>query len=180
MSGKKVTMSGKKLLALLAALLLIMAACGDDDDEASSTGSSSTTTSVSEEADAAQLTFDGTACTYAGPAEVTAGVVVVELTNTSDAGAAIGVFMIDEGYTVDDLAAYLDDPANLAGGAGPEWVISEEAGFPRAGRGETIAWEGSLDAGEYVLTCVNNELFVSTPWAEGVQTVGAGLTVVEG
>ena len=173
-------MSGKKLLALLAALLLIMAACGDDDDEASSTGSSSTTTSVSEEADTAQLTFDGTACTYAGPAEVTAGVVGVELTNTSDAGAAIGVFTMDEGYTADDLAEYLDDPANLAGGAGPEWVISEEAGFPRAGTGETIAWEGSLDAGEYALTCVNNQLFVSTPWAEGVQTVGAGLTVVEG
>ena len=76
-----------------------------------------------------------------------------------------------------NLAEYLDDPANLAGGAGPEWVISEEAGFPRADSGETIAWDGSLDAGEYVLTCVNNQLFVATPWAEGVQTVGSGLTV---
>jgi hypothetical protein len=167
-------MSAKKLLAVLAALLLIMAACGDDDE------ASSTNPSVSEEASTPQLTFDGTACTYAGPAEVTAGGVVVELTNTSDDGAAIGVFKIDEGYTADDLAEYLDDPANLAGGAEPEWVISEETGFPRAGTGETIAWDGSLDAGEYVLTCVNNRLFVSSPWVEGAVTVGSGLTVVEG
>ena len=157
------------------ALTLLVVACSDDDSD----DSASDTSSV-ENAATLELAFDGTTCSYAGPAEVTAGAVVVELTNTSDGGAAIGVLKIDEGYTAEDLAEYLDDPANLAGGAGPEWVISEEAGFPRADSGETIAWDGSLDAGEYVLACVNNRLFVSSPWVEGAVTVGSGLTVVEG
>lgn len=164
-------MSGKKLLTLMPALVLIMAACVFESSTSDTSGSGEVVT--------LQLAFDGSACVYTGPGEVTGGVVAVELTNTSDVGAAIGVWQIDEGYTVDDLAEYLDDPANFAGGADPEWVISEEAGFPRAGTGETVAWAGSLDAGYYVLTCLNNRLFVTTPWAEGVQTVGSGLTVVE-
>ena len=159
-------MSGKKLLALMAALMLIMAACGDDDDDASSTD-----TSVSEEVDTPQLTFDGTDCTYAGPAEVTDGVVVVELVNTSDDGANVAVVKLDEGYTVDDVDEWFDDPTTAAGGGAPWLSDAGGVGAP-ADPGETIAWERNLDAGEYVLMCTQSRVFV--PW------VGSGLTVVEG
>lgn len=157
------------------ALALLGGACSDDDSDDGASG-----TSTVEEVATPQLTFDGTDCTYAGPAEVNAGAVVVELVNMSDEGATIGMWEIDAGYTTDDLAEYLGDPANLAGGAGPEWVLSERTGFPRAGDGETIAWEGDLESGEYVLTCMRNALFTTTPWAEGVNEIGAGLTVIEG
>ena len=157
-------MSGKKLLAVMAAFMLIMAACGDDDD------ASSTDTSVSEEVvDTPQLTFDGTDCTYAGPAEVTDGVVVVELVNTSDDGANVSVVKLDEGYTADDVAEYIDDTSNAAA---PPWVSDMGRTVPRADPGETIAWEGDLDAGEYVLMCTQSRVFA--PW------FGSGLTVVEG
>jgi len=142
-----------------------MAACGDDDD------ASSTDTSVSEQGDTPQLTFDGTDCTYAGPAEVTDGVVVVELVNTSDANANVLVTKLDEGYTVDDVAEYIVDPVAIA--VAPSWLSDMgSGGAVRAEPGETIAWEGNLDAGEYVLMCTQSS--VSLPW------VGSGLTVVEG
>ena len=155
-------MSGKKLLAVMAAFMLIMAACGDDDD------ASSTDTSVSEQGDTPQLTFDGTDCTYAGPAEVTDGVVVVELVNTSDDTANVTVWKIDEGYTVDEAVEALGtrDPRAAA----PSW-LSDMGGVPPADPGETIAWEGDLDAGEYALLCQQHAL---VPW------FGSGLTVVEG
>jgi hypothetical protein len=159
-------MSGKKLLAVMAALMLIMAACGDDDD------ASSTDTSVSEEVDTPQLTFDGTDCTYAGPAEVTEGVVVVEFVNTIDANAegvtlaGLAVLKIDEGYTVDDVVESFDDP----GQAFPVWLSDMGSAIP-ADAGETTAWEGNLDAGEYALLCQQHAL---VPW------FGSGLTVVEG
>ena len=156
-------MSGKKLLAVMAALMLIMAACGDDDD------ASSTATSVSEEADTPQLTFDGTDCTYAGHAEVADGVVVVELVNTSDANANVTVAKVDEGYTVDEAEAYFDDPSIAAF---PSW-LSDMGGLPPADPGETMAWEGNLDAGEYVLMCTQSSV-TGRPW------FGSGLTVVEG
>ena len=172
-------MSGKKLLAVMAALMLIMAACGDDDD------ASSTATTVSDEVDTPQLTWGGTDsdlvgqdaddavgdCTYAGPAEVTDGVVVVELVNTSDANANVLVTKLDEGYTVDDVAEYIVDPVAIA--VAPSWLSDMgSGGAVRAEPGETIAWEGNLDAGEYVLMCTQSS--VSLPW------VGSGLTVVEG
>ena len=158
-------MSGKKLLSMMAALLLIMAACGDDDDDASSTA-----TTVSDEVDTPQLTWDGTDCTYAGPAEVTDGVVVVELVNTSDDDANVGVLKIDEGYTNDDVVEWFDDPENAAL---PSWLSDMgTGGAVRAEPGETIAWEGALDAGEYALGC-------TTPIGSSAGG-GVGLTVVEG
>ena len=165
-------MSGKKPLAVMAALMLIMAACGDDDD------ASSTDTSVSEQGDTPQLTFDGTDCTYAGPAEVTEGVVVVEFVNTIDANAegvtlaGLAVLKIDEGYTADDVAEHWADPAVAAA---PSWANTDmgSGGVLRAEPGETIAWEAVLDAGEYALLC-------GAPRVRAQPWFGSGLTVVEG
>ena len=172
-------MSGKKLSALMAAFMLTMAACGDDDV-------SSTDTSVSDEADTPQLTWGGTDsdlvgkdaddlpgdCTYAGPAEVTDGVVVVEFVNTSDDNANVIVFKIDEGHTADDLAEHFADPAVAAF---PTWANTDmgTGGVLRAEPGETTAWEAVLDAGEYGLLCSQRNVR-SQPW------FGSGLTVVVG
>ena len=170
-------MSGKKLLAVMAALMLIMAACGDDDD------ASSTATTVSDEVDTPQLTWGGTDsdlvgkeaddlpgdCTYAGPAEVTEGVVVVEFVNTSDDNAGLVVFKIDEGYTADDVAEYWADPSVAAF---PPWANTDmgSGGVAGAEAGETIAWEAVLDAGEYALLCGQRRVRAQ-PW------FGSGLTV---
>lgn len=152
-------------------LTLLVVACSDDGSDESTSDTSSAGNVATP-----QLTFDGTACTYAGPAEVTEGAVVVEFVNASDDRANIGVEQADEGYTVDDVVAYLEDPANIAGGS-PSW-LSEMNRVPRAEPGETITWEGDLDAGEYVLHCQRS--VAGSPWAAGAVTVGSGLTVVAG
>ena len=151
--------------------LLVVACSGNGSDDNTSD------TSSAENVAAPQLTFDGTACTYAGPAEVTEGAVVVEFVNASDDRANIEVDRFDEeGYTVDDVAEYLDDPTNTAEG-GPAW-LSNMGGVPGADSGETIAWEGNLEAGDYLLAC--NVSVAGSPWSAGAVTVGSGLTVVAG
>ncbi len=165
---------------MMAALLLIMAACGGDDD------ASSAATTVSDEVDTPQLIWGGTDsdlvgkdaddlagdCTYAGPAEVTDGVVVVEFVNTSDDNANVVVMKIDEGHTADDLAEHFADPSVAAF---PPWANTDmgTGGVLRAEPGETIAWEAVLDAGEYGLLCSQRSVRAQ-PW------FGSGLTVVEG
>lgn len=117
------------------------------------------------------MTFPGD-CTYAGPAEVTVGVVVVEFVNTSDGNANVGVTKIDEGYTADDVAEHFADPAVAAF---PPWANTDmgTGGVLRAEPGETIAWEAVLDAGEYALLC-------GAPRVRAQPWFGSGLTVVEG
>lgn len=174
-NGPGLALTGRRLLAVMATLSVI-AACDDD--------ASSIDTVASDEVDTPQLAWGGTDsesvgkdadddagdCTYAGPAEVVDGVVIVEFVNTSEANASIYVVKIDEGYTADDVAEVFADPATAAF---PTWANTDmgTGGTVRAAPGETIAWEATLDAGEYALLCSQTRVRAQ-PW------FGSGLTVV--
>ena len=151
----------KSLLACVAPLLLVLGACGDDDDTTSGG-------TVAESADEVpQLTFDGSDCVYEGPEEVAAGVVTVNLVNDSDGTANVVVGLLDEGKTVQDGIDNMGtEPAT---GAAPPWITVMEGQNP-AKAGETMQWEASLAAGQYVTLCDTR----AGVW------FGAGLTVVDG
>jgi hypothetical protein len=120
-------------------------------------------------------TDEGSDCVYAGPEEVTAGAVAVELVNDSDGTANVGVLLLDEGKTVQDYVDALGpEPSSVGGtsfigGTGESWV-SDMGGQSPAGAGETMRWEAGLAAGQYVTNCTrsNNVWF------------GGGFTVVNG
>lgn len=151
----------KRALILVAPLLLLGACGGSDDASSSDTGASTVS-------DIPQLTFDGSTCVYEGPVEVTAGAVVVEFVNDSDGTANVGVLLLDEGETVQ----------NVVDEAGPGSFtvsdmsvgVSDMGGQNPAGAGETMRWESGLAAGEYVVTCTQR----------GNNWFGSGFTVVNG
>ncbi len=162
MSQKFLKMPTRFLVAV-APFVLVLAACGGSDD------TSSSGTAASTETDIPRLTFDGSTCVYEGPVEVTAGAVAVELVNDSDATANVGVFLFDEGTTVQDVI----DEAGL----GPFTVsdvsavgASDMGGQNPAGAGETMRWEAGLAAGEYWVSCSQR----------GNIWYGGGFTVVNG
>jgi hypothetical protein len=150
----------KRMLISVAPLLLLLGACGDSDDTSSTDTAAST-------GDVPQLTFTGSDCVYDGPDEVTAGVVTVELVNDSDGLANVNVGLLDEGKTVQDV---IDDfGPEPATGNPPTW-IADMGGQSPASAGETIRWESSLAAGQYVTWCARS----------GNAWFGAGFTVVDG
>ena len=103
-------------LRLAAAALLTgtIAACGSDD------------TGDDADADAIEITYDGTECTSNAPASVPAGAQTFVLINTSDQGTTeLLVRGIEDGHTYQELV----NLQNEAGGPGantprPEWVLS--------------------------------------------------------
>ena len=134
----------KTLLASVAPLLLTLGACGDDDDN----GSSDTAAGAVDEVP--QLTFDGEDCVYVGPDQVPAGQVTVELVNNSDRPANVFVARLDEGKTAQDVIDNMGtEPAT---GSPPPWM-SDMGGQRPADAGETMRWESTLGAGEYVANC---------------------------
>jgi hypothetical protein len=117
MSQKFLKMPTRFLVAL-APLLLVLGACGDSDD------TSSGDTAASTADDVPQLTFDGSDCVYAGPEEMTAGAVAVELVNESDGLANVGVVLLDEGKTVQDFVDALGPEPSR--GPAESWVFDIE------------------------------------------------------
>ncbi len=148
------------VLASLAPLLMLLGACGDDDTSSNDTAANS----VSE---IPQLTFDGSDCVYEGPEDATAGVVAVEFVNDSDGLANVQVILLDEGTTVQD---YVDQFSPDQGSSFVPPFASDMGGQRPAAAGETITWEASLAAGQYVALCTNRD----NPG------FGFGLTVVDG
>jgi hypothetical protein len=152
----------KGFLVAAAPLLLMLGACGSDD-------TSSSDTAASTAGDVRQLTFTGSDCVSEGPAEVTAGVVTVELVNDSDGGANMFVGLLEEGMTfqdfVDEAGSEPFTPSSVSG-----LTLFDMGGFPPAGAGETLHWEKSLAAGEYITNC--NQ--AGNIW------FGGGFTVVNG
>jgi hypothetical protein len=159
--SRKFRKTPNRSLVAVAPLLLMLGACGDSDE----TSSSDTATSTSE---VRQLTFTGSDCVYEGPAQLTAGVVTVELVNDSDGLANVFVGRLDEGKTVQDLMdAFGPEPRT-----GPlEPFVSDMGGQSPANAGETIRWESSLTAGVYITSCVRSN---TGGW------FGGGFTVVDG
>jgi hypothetical protein len=152
-----------RFLMALAPLLLVLGACGDSDD------TSSSDTAASTESDIPRLTFDGSACVYAGPEEVTAGVVAIELVNDSDRTSNILVALVDEGTTVQDVIAEAGtEPTGQLTRRG----LSDMGGQNPADAGETMRWEAGLAAGEYLVTCTTR----AGVWF----AFGTELTVVNG
>ena len=153
----------KRLLVALAALVLVLVlgACGDSDD----TSSSDTTASTA--GDGPQLTFDGSDCVYSGPEEVTAGVVTVDLVNSSDNIANLFVARI-EGVTFQDIMDAFDPEPRLRQSRLPGTF--DMGGVAPADPGETLQWEKDLGPGQYVLICFRNR--------GGGGWFGSGLTVV--
>lgn len=151
----------KRMLTSVTPLLLLLGACGGSDD------TTSTDTAASTAGDVPQLTFTGSDCSYDGPDEVTAGVVAVELVNDSDGIANVGVGLVDEGKTVQDV---IDDMTPEPSVGTPSQWISDMGGQSPAKAGETVRWEASLAPGLYVTLC-----------GQGVNAwFGGGFTVVDG
>ena len=156
-----------RILGAVAPLLLVLGACGDSDETSSSDTAVSTSDTAASTSDVRQLTFTGSDCLYEGPEEVTAGVVTVELVNESDGNANVFVGRLDEGETVQDLFDVFG-PEPRTGS--PEPWVSDMGGQSPASAGETIRWESSLAAGQYITSCTRS----------GNAWFGGGFTVVDG
>lgn len=145
----------------LVPLVLVLGACGGSDD------TSSSDTVAGAASDIPRLTFDGSACVYEGPQEVTAGVVAVELVNDSDGRANVVVVRLGEGKTVQDV---IDHFGTEPPQPGPAWIF-DMGGQRGATAGETMRWASGLAAGQYFVVC--------HPWPGRVLwALGTGLTVV--
>jgi hypothetical protein len=156
-----------RVLISVAPLLLMVGACGDSDGTSSSDTAASTSGTAASTSDVRRLTFTGSDCVYEGPEEVTAGVVTVELVNDSDGSANVFVGRLDEGKTVQDLIdAFGSEPRT----GSPEPWVSDMGGQSPASAGETIRWESSLAAGQYITSCTRS----------GNAWFGGGFTVVDG
>jgi hypothetical protein len=153
----------KGFLVAAAPLLLVLGACGDSDD------TSSSDTAASTAGDVRQLTFTGSDCVSEGPEEVTAGVVTVEFVNDSDGGANVFVGLLEEGTTVQDVVDEAgSEPFTASSVSG--LTFFDMGAQPPAQAGQTIRWEKSLAAGEYITNCTQ----AVDNW------FGGGFTVVNG
>jgi hypothetical protein len=137
------------LLLAAAAVLALAAACSDDDG-----GEDGQTT--------LDVTFDGVACTYDGPANVSAGQVTFVFDNQSQASARLDVGKLDEGKTMDDLLeadAQVGTEAEELGR--PPWISGGDVFESPAG--ETTTNELTLvSAGDYSLICLQDSAFTAS------------------
>jgi hypothetical protein len=97
------------------------------------------------------VTFDGTNCSYGGPSEVDAGVVGVNVDNTSEIGSGALLLRLADGATVDDFAAahqpepYLGAPLDIAEPSGA---------VARALPGQSGSSTFPVESGTYVVLCL--------------------------
>ena len=150
-------MSARQILsaAALASGLALLAGCsGNDEPEGDEVAASAAATQESDgaaEQPVLSVTFDGSNCSYSGPSDVGAGVVGVDVDNTSEIGSGALLLRLAEGATVDDFAAahqpepYLGEPLDIAEPSGA---------VGRALPGETGSSTFPVESGTYVVLCL--------------------------
>ncbi len=150
-------MSARQILsaAALASGLALLAGCsGNDQQEGDEVAASAAATQESDgaaEQPVLSVTFDGSSCSYGGPGDVGAGVVGVDIVNTSEIGSGALLLRLAEGATVDDfVAAHQPEPYY-----GEPLDIAEPSGtVGRALPGETGSSTFPVESGTYVVLCL--------------------------
>ncbi len=167
-------------LCLVVGLALVVTACGASDEggdavEAATSSTAPTTMeptttmpAATEDANAVplNLTWDGEACTFDGPTELTPGRIVLTFSNESESAAAVNFLELLEGKTIEDVIEYNGPEPTTK--HHPSW--SRELGsWSRVSAGLTHEWEAHLDPANYFMVCVQMDPL-------GVW-LGTGLTV---
>ena len=162
------TMLRKGFVALAVPIILSLAGCGDDDDA----GSSDAATDAG--SNPLVVTWDEAGCVYEGPAEVTAGLVAVDLVNNGEDSANLYVMKLDEGTVQDVMDAFVPEPRTTAfsGSVSDAVRWSDMGALAPVDPGETLQWEKDLAPGEYVLIC--NRSRPIGQWFGGAFIVGEG------
>lgn len=141
-------------VALLTVVLGVLAACGGDDgtEEPGATDAADTPSAAT--ATDPTLVFDGTTCTYDGPAQVVVGgLTPVVLENTSDIDIDAGVLWL---WSQNSLDAALE---RLPLGSESDILLgmpagSTQAAWLQAGPGESNKESVLLNPGLYLMDCV--------------------------
>ena len=89
---------------------------------------------------------------YAMPDEIQAGPQLWEFINNGDQWHMMFVIDLAEGAGVEDVMAFLGDPAMMPAGP-PPFEFAPHAGIPPIGVGERVWLEFSLEPGEYLVGC---------------------------
>ena len=97
-----------------------------------------------------QATFDGEQCTYEGPSELPAGEVEIVYHNESSDKAWFGFSRLDEGRTIQEVTADLDDPSGVGP---PTWAVSiwEQPAIARDA--SSVPATRTVEPGLHVLVC---------------------------
>jgi hypothetical protein len=141
-------MNGQKLFrsvlwGILAALLLV--GCGASGN------------------DQPVVTFDGSSCTYEGPSELTAGEHQFAVKNLSDGNLSLIIFLIEEGYTYQDVVNKVEEDEHKSPNTGQNWADWWSDKYSRfvtyeidqTTGDELYTWEMRKE-GDYALTVYNN------------------------
>ena len=144
-------MSARQILgaAALASGLALLAGCsGSDEPAGDDVAASSAATQESDrpaEQPVLSVTFDGTNCSCGGPSDVDAGVVGVNVDNTSEIGSGALLPRLADGATVDDFAAAHQ----------PEPYYAEPSGaVARALPGQSGSSTFPVESGTYIVLCL--------------------------
>ena len=89
---------------------------------------------------------------YTMPDEIPAGSQLWEYTNSGEQWHMMFVVSLAEGAGVEDVMAFLGDPAAMPPGP-PPFEFAPDAGIPPIGVGERVWLESSLAPGEYLVGC---------------------------
>jgi hypothetical protein len=150
-------MSSRQIItaAALASGLALLAGCSGNNEQAADDVATSAAATQDSNAAAEQpllsVTFDGNGCSYGGPSDVGAGVVGVDVDNTSEIGSGALLLRLVEGATVDDFAAahqpepYLGEPLDIAEPSGA---------VRRTLPGQTGSSTFPVESGTYVVLCL--------------------------
>lgn len=100
----------------------------------------------------ADVTVEMVDFAYAMPDEIPAGPQLWEFTNNGGQWHMMFVVSLAEGAGVEDVMAFLGDPAAMPPGP-PPFEFAPDAGIPPIGVGERVWLESSLAPGEYLVGC---------------------------
>ena len=142
----------RRMVASIVVVLLVAGCSGDDGTP--------------------RLTFYGDRCEYRGPTTLEAGLIEFEFVNrTEDAVAAANMGRLDEGYTLEDAAAFGGpDPKRTSA---PSWSTDVQGVWDPIGPGKTNRWKGTLGPGLYVVVCARVTTSSYLIW------FGGGFTIEE-
>ena len=101
---------------------------------------------------AADVTVEMADFAYTMPDEIPAGPQLWKYTNNGEQWHMMFVVDLAEGAGVEDVMAYLGDPAMMPAGP-PPFAFAPDAGIPPIGVGERVWLESSLAPGEYLVGC---------------------------
>jgi hypothetical protein len=115
---------------------------------------------VSDEVEAL-VTFDGTSCTYAGPAELEART-WVEFTYRATVDSGLVVWLVEPGITYEQVMRAVE---TRAGDDPPPWLVGYQTSAKVGAREQWLRM--SIPAGMHVVSCVTppettNDVFAST------------------